>query len=121
MEEIYKKCKDSTRQRILIDSIIERSKFSLDDILEANASYKAFFKIRLDQIEELPLLKLSINSALNMFEGNSMFKVMLNREGAYEPLLQAKKELFEAKTPDPQKAYLILKNAKVGKGVYILR
>lgn len=118
MEEIYKKCKDSTRRRILIDSIIEGSKFSLDDILEANTSYKAAFEIRLDQIEELPLLKLSINSALDMFKGNSIFKVMLNREGAYEPILQAKHELFEAKTPDPQKACLILKNAKVGKGVY---
>ena len=87
-------------------------------ILEANPSYKAAFEIRLDQIEELPLLKLSINSALDMFKGNSIFKVMLNREGAYEPILQAKHELFEAKTPDPQKACLILKNAKAGKGVF---
>ena len=118
IEEIYKKCKDSTRQRVLIDSIIERSKFSLDDILEANSKYKGKFGQMLELISKVPFLKLSFSCALDMFKENSIFKVMLNREGAYEPILQANNALFDSKTPDPQKAFLILKNAKNGKGVY---
>lgn len=118
IEEIYKKCKDSTRQRVLIDSIIERSKFSLDDILEANSKYKSKFEKKLELIEKIPFLKLSFNCALDMFKENSIFKVMLNREGAYEPIFKAHHALFDSKTPDPQKACLILNDAKRGKGVY---
>ena len=118
VEEIYEKCSDSTRQKVLMNSIIEKSKFSLDDILEANSKYKEKFEKKLKLVERMPLLKLSFEAALDMFRGNSIFKVLLNREGVYEPIFQAKHELFDAKTPDPQKACLILKDAKQGKGVY---
>ena len=118
ISEIYKKCSDSTRQKVLMNSIIEKSEFSLDDILEANSKYKSKFEKKLELVEKMPLLKLSFEVALDMFRGNSIFKVMLNREGAYEPIFQARHELFDAKTPDPQKACSILKNAKQGKGVY---
>lgn len=117
IEEIYKKCKDSTRQRVLMDSIIERSKFSLDEILEANSKYKSKFEKKLELIEKMPFLKLSLDCALDMFKENSIFKVMLNREGVYESIFQANHALFD-KTPDPQKACLILRDAKQGKGVY---
>ena len=118
VEEIYKKCSDSTRQKVLMNSIIEKSKFSLDDILEANSKYKEKFEKKLKLVEKMPLLKLSFEAALDMFKGNSIFRVLLNREGVYEPIFQAKHELFDTKTPDPQKACSILKNAKQGKGIY---
>ena len=118
IDEIYKKCNSSERQRILIDSIIEKSKFSLDEMLEANSKYKEIFEKKLRGIEKRHFLKTVFSSALDMFEGNSIFKVMLNREGAYEPIFQANHELFDTKNPDPQKAYAILQNAKHGKGVY---
>lgn len=118
IEEIYKKCSDSTRQKVLMNSIIEKSKFSLDDILKANSRYKEKFEKKLKLVEKMPLLKLSFETALDMFKGNSIFKVLLTREGVYEPIFQAKHELFDAKTPDPQKACLILKNSKQGKGIY---
>ena len=119
MNKIYSKCKDSTRQRVLIDSIIERSGFGLDDILEANPKYKKQFENKLKSIKKSRLLKNSFKAALDMFRGNSIFKVLLNKEGAYEPIFRARYEIFLAKSSNPQKAYSILKNAKQGKGVYV--
>ena len=119
LNKIYSKCKDSTRRKILINSIIERSGLGLDDFIQADFKYKKKFEDSLRTIKGNRLLKGAFNSALQMFRGNSIFQVMLNREGVYESILRAKYEIFAGRTANPQKAYSILKNAKRGKGVYV--
>ena len=120
ISEIYQKCKDSKRQRILIDSIIEKSNFRLDNILEANPEYKKSFESKLNNINKKLMLKRMFKYTLSMFGSGSKFSVLLNREGLYEPILEAKKAIVDDKKTNPSKAYNILKEAKKNKnlGIY---
>lgn len=115
ISKIYQKCKDSKRQRILIDSIIEKSNFRLDDMLEANPDYKESFENKLNKIGKKLMLKRMFKSTLAMFGSGNKFSVLLNREGLYEPILEAKKAIIDDKKTNPIKAYSILKETKKNK------
>lgn len=119
MNMIYSKCNDSSRQRVLIDSIIERSGLGLDDVLEANSKYRKQFEDKLKSMrKKYCSLKKAFSIAASMFSGSGALQVMLNKEGAYKPIFEARFEMFFSRSRSPQKAYSILKNAQQGKGVY---
>lgn len=115
--QIYEKCKDSKRQRILIDSIIEKSNFRLDDMLEANPVYKKSFESKLNKIDKKLMLKRMFKYTLSLFGSSNKFSVLLNREGIYETILEAKRAIIDDKKTDPTKAYSILKEAKKNKNL----